>query len=957
MSLAIIEKRPQRRPGGCAGIFFQLLDWNRRLAKKKLFSRKLLPPVRTTKRPTKKFGGDEKMPKTKLMLIANENLGGFPSAKKADADGSPGNAMQAPGLVARLMGLESIPVIDQEKPRKALDSEYYYDRDKSGECSRLDQDLCHEVAGQRKLDSSRPQKLQKTGGFLERRPSNAARFSPDATHRSVGARSRKEQHKLASPVKSPRFLSRGNKARLMQAATKILEPGLQAHSRNRRAITCNGVSESECVGSESAIALRSKEPQNDSLIGSCRSCGKLVEFSQLRFGVKEPFVSHNVSASSNFSNVSTLNCGVEDNKFHNGATLFAAQAKFDTYGKARYSMERKHHVASDQAKCKPPQEVNPKVATKSKTLRRTELPMGGDIIVRGSKLCSRRQIEGDTNEFMGSKHFVGVKKNLNSSPRSKSPSKVSSCNGASSEGNAWEKSVARKRRSSSNLQTDNRTASNPNFMKQKGAQSDLINIKESGLICDQAINRNCAKYGPQNKVNVETLCSGDTGIVSFTFSSPMKHTSLSFMKKATSRKIGDQLKQKDDTSQPKMLSSNANKDVLPSPTGKCSVRGDELSNLLEEKIRELNSLDQDEVGIRDTSGRSTASILEELISALTAGESVAQNIHNDAKSEFSTPEDNFIDSFEMLSNKIADEKKKFDINQKFQVGPNPFIAASVVSDSNHPSPISIFDASFSSESCSVGSFNSSFDMKESKTRIDFRHKCNKTESLSLDSDLLDSANSVEFSRSDNEMILNSSRSDFSIHSIQSYDVGILGTKVTFSTEAISKTKLLLESILFFDSDNTLQSSVNFFLLDIFASISDAFFARMKSSLSLSEANDYNHLKDFLFDFLIESLVKRFDQFCMSGYKVWLKLPILLSKDQLLREIYGEIGRLLELAGKVLDDLAEQELSSSTIRWTAFEAEASWAAMDIESVILQELVDEMIMDLFVMSKLVNDFNYS
>lgn len=44
-SLAITEKRPQRdRPGGCVGIFFQLFDWNRRFAKKKLFSRKLLPP-------------------------------------------------------------------------------------------------------------------------------------------------------------------------------------------------------------------------------------------------------------------------------------------------------------------------------------------------------------------------------------------------------------------------------------------------------------------------------------------------------------------------------------------------------------------------------------------------------------------------------------------------------------------------------------------------------------------------------------------------------------------------------------------------------------------------------------------------------------------------------------------------------------------------------------------------
>lgn len=42
-SLAVVEKKPQR-PGGCVGIFFQLFDWNRRFAKKKLFSKKLLPP-------------------------------------------------------------------------------------------------------------------------------------------------------------------------------------------------------------------------------------------------------------------------------------------------------------------------------------------------------------------------------------------------------------------------------------------------------------------------------------------------------------------------------------------------------------------------------------------------------------------------------------------------------------------------------------------------------------------------------------------------------------------------------------------------------------------------------------------------------------------------------------------------------------------------------------------------
>lgn len=43
-SLAIATEKRTHRPGGCVGIFFQLFDWNRRFAKKKLFSMKLLPP-------------------------------------------------------------------------------------------------------------------------------------------------------------------------------------------------------------------------------------------------------------------------------------------------------------------------------------------------------------------------------------------------------------------------------------------------------------------------------------------------------------------------------------------------------------------------------------------------------------------------------------------------------------------------------------------------------------------------------------------------------------------------------------------------------------------------------------------------------------------------------------------------------------------------------------------------
>lgn len=92
-SLAIMEKKPHRS-GGCIGIFFQLFDWNKRFAKKNLFSRKALPPGKffflyffplffliefVTKchcfsartKASKSFGGDEKMPKSKQHLVCS----------------------------------------------------------------------------------------------------------------------------------------------------------------------------------------------------------------------------------------------------------------------------------------------------------------------------------------------------------------------------------------------------------------------------------------------------------------------------------------------------------------------------------------------------------------------------------------------------------------------------------------------------------------------------------------------------------------------------------------------------------------------------------------------------------------------------------------------------------------------------------------------------------------------
>nr|XP_028964676.1 uncharacterized protein LOC103411799 [Malus domestica] len=139
------------------------------VAKKKLFSKKLLPPSRANK-VSKKFR-DEKMPISKLHLIADENSGGFLNAKK---NGNPSvdyehkHELRAPSLVARLMGLESMPAT-REQPKKAS----FADVSDSGEktivnnCSGNDREELN-LETQNGKSEARPQKLQKMGPYEKR---------------------------------------------------------------------------------------------------------------------------------------------------------------------------------------------------------------------------------------------------------------------------------------------------------------------------------------------------------------------------------------------------------------------------------------------------------------------------------------------------------------------------------------------------------------------------------------------------------------------------------------------------------------------------------------------------------------------------------------------------------------------------------------------------------------------
>uniref|UniRef100_A0ACD5VKU6 Uncharacterized protein n=1 Tax=Avena sativa TaxID=4498 RepID=A0ACD5VKU6_AVESA len=190
-SLAIVEKKPRfgsGGAGGCAGgVLFHLLDWHRRLERKRrLFSpRRLLPSAaRSTSSSTRRLPPPPPSPAPP------------PPTSPSTADGP----AAAPGVVAMLMGLDSWPGAAPAAPRPQK---------------------------QRKVDAA-PAPAPPTGG--EDTLSSVVVMLPPSRHPHA-----RSHHSADLPARSPR------RARLVHAAAaRLLEPaGARGGSRARLAYACS----------------------------------------------------------------------------------------------------------------------------------------------------------------------------------------------------------------------------------------------------------------------------------------------------------------------------------------------------------------------------------------------------------------------------------------------------------------------------------------------------------------------------------------------------------------------------------------------------------------------------------------------------------------------------------------------------------------------------------------------
>ncbi|XP_042435040.1 uncharacterized protein LOC122021040 isoform X1 [Zingiber officinale] len=919
MSLAIAERKAQQRqPGGFVGVFFHLLEWNRRLAKRKLFSRrKLLPPVRAVK-AAKAFAADEKMPLAKLLLIDDENhyQGDFPSTKKLD---DLGRGMRAPGLVARLMGLESMPVVAHERPRKATYCSCLANREESGGVfHRIDQDLRVESGGIGKQES-RPQKLRKTGGFLERHPideGHGKAYLPGKKKKKtvLSSPSKNKLHKLPAPVKSSRLPP----GRLMKAATRILEPGLQTGGRAKVAITYKDSSNFDAEGIDIVTTLKdSNESFSDSVSESSLTCRRLDDRFRFQPGDEETPRQRIGSSSFDIGNPSCSHAEIALGSFSSFALHGEQCNGFEMLKPVQSKIVMQNNVEelgqkNNQCACKT------KLDRSSNRLRRNQLrqnqasgknAISRDKVAFGTKVSSSKHGGRDANKLSSAKGSAFVVRNASKDSCSKLAYEQNS-NRRELDTNT-KKNMSHKRTISTfcgeHVETRRTTSTK---------QNTGINLSDRKGV-EQNSNRSVSKRCIKSNSNYQ---SGDVSgfkssdIFCFTLNSPIMHTlgSPSYKEKEKNRTTNGYINNIDCDS---TLELDTRSNMISNRIA--TLRGDELRNLLEEKIKEFTSIDQDLL----VRAARPFPCLEDLGTAFIAG----QNEHKNTGA-----------CSEKIVTSSCSDSSCFPTQTQDNVKISP---ASVLDlESSQLSPISILEATFSNESCSIGSLYAS---SGGKLQFGLVESCNTPQSTDTENELLDSATSVDLrSIVDKIHLLNciTSTAD-DIHC----DVGFSNAKLCESRHFASNAQLLFEN---FTSNGpevgSLDISLESSLLDLLQAICD--------TLQIPTVDPcYNGLKgtdqlrELLFDCMIECLDSNYSCSSKSGFMTYLKIPFHLTREKLLEELDRQIREWMDLAGNFLDDLIKNGMKSSTEKWTVCKMEVFETGMDLESSILQTLVEETVTD--------------
>ncbi|XP_038719046.1 uncharacterized protein LOC120011939 isoform X2 [Tripterygium wilfordii] len=921
------EKDGSKTGGGYVGGFFQLFDWTSK-SRKKLFSSKSELPERS--KQGKKCGGN--LPTTRFDFMDEDETGAGSSVKGSDyscassVTDDDGYGARAPGVVARLMGLDSIPTSnfsesystpfsDTQSLREVRHHRKNYDY--SDHQIMYSGNLRNKVEGSsRYFMESKPQKINKPIEKFQTEvlPPKSAKSIP-ITH-----------HKLLSPIKNPGFIPTKNAAHIMEAAAKIIESS--QHAKEAKA-------KMPLVGS-SSVPLRVRDLKEKVQAAQQMSSADSSSASLKAHDLKERVEGANKTSRpaeafqrSFESNAAKYLKGQPLNKSWNGSVDSSFRDSPDrdqsSYGsknkgrsislaiQAKVNVQRREGLNPSSSRglvgLKEPSEVKSSIPSRRqppthKNLHKKSSTHNASGVLRQNNQKQNCRIDKERSAPKTSTSNLSAKKVLSGHPsygqqrtlNRTAGSKIGLRKGLeetdSEKGTTQPnmKNFPRKKRS---LDPD------IHFEKNRVAESALMDIDEKPVKSSPIFEKHFS-WPEENKRK-------SMDVVSFTFTAPLTRSSSGQLEQNTNG-VG-----MDNRGKRLFLDADGMKF---SSVGYNVIGGDALSSLLEQKLRDLS------YGIESSCNATSTANTGRIVPRLQYNKN-QHALHGDKLSS-SYDSDLFSNDHPIFRSENAFQGADYvdEVNSKH----NDFRK---LLDCRLPSPISILEPSFSNESCISSDCTNSSSTEGSK-------QCSSVQAVEvLGLSSLKKLNCVEA-----DIELSDSASSISTGGVPGKHLDTI--TVTHSTKStpwdLEYVREILCNVELMFKDFTLGRSREIINPHLFEQLN----SRRGSSETVHGVSKLQ--RKLLFDCVSECLDLRCRRYVGGGCKSWVKgTATVRRKDRLAEEVIKEISGWKGMGDCMVDELVDKDMSQYG-RWLDFEVDEFVLGVEVESQILDSLVDEMVIDI-------------
>lgn len=909
-----MEVEKKRSKGG----FLNLFDWNGK-SRKKLFSNNSdLPGLKQERENV------ENVSKSWLNRVeVDEN--GASSSNKGSTDSNcallvtddEGGGTRAPGVVARLMGLDSLPASNvlESSSTPCFDHCSFrpslYDRSNPN----LWSDYHHTdyINMPNKLEKSSWNRLESRTKKLPNCP--IERFQTEVLPPKSAKSIPITHHRLLSPIKGPGYIPTKNVAYILEAAAKIMDASPRASTKNNMS----------SFGS-SSVPLRIRDLR-EKLEGGRRASRpeRLKEPSAVKYKSGQPYDgSKKGYASESKSSTNSETSGSDSLRNKKKTVSLAVQAKVNIQRKngSTLSSNRNFMNQKEQNDVKSNQLPKNLPSMQRTAQKRTSANRTSNVLRQNNQ----KQNSSSDADSSSSKASVSNKlaRRTRSIDGSVGPSKtvnkvvVNSETGAKklrSVATHTEKEFLLSKRSK--VAQKKMSAYGDVHVEENIIDDTLINDDESSRKCNVAID-GCLNWGTDNMKQ-------GMDVISFTFMSPLRRCTPEAQ--SSSQVMGKHNRFSNDSfgdsDQP--LPDNFN---LSSP-GLNVTGGDALSVLLQQKLQELTlrvDSSHDNL-VREGTCASLASSLQDSVPNVASSKSREQN----KRFQFGLHRNKFDSIHDYEYSSVDDLPQNVNQQSQFQVseGMEEHSSCSINSatgeelDCLHPRPASSFEHSFGSESFSDNSQSTSGSTKCSLEQAQESFNWHSTkESLPVggEVELCDSASSMPTGDVGTKHI---SRT-FSFIGFK----GSSNRELEYVRDILKNTELMSE-------DFTLGQTSKIVASNLFDQLDNQ-----------GNGEEYFKLgRKVLFDCVSECLDLRYSEILVGSCKSWAKWVTLSGrKVWLAEELYKEILGWKSMEDLMVDELVDKDMSTQYGRWLDFDKEAFEEGVEIEEGILASLVDELVSDI-------------